>query len=85
VDVLKVAVPPLSVLEPKVVAPSLKVTVPVAVPDPGATAETVAVKVTDCPKTEGLAEAATAVVVLAVFTVCVRIEEVLVAKLELPP
>jgi hypothetical protein len=43
--------------------------VPVGVPDPGATALTVAVNHTIWPKTEGLAEEATAVVVLAVFTV----------------
>lgn len=85
VEVLNVAIPPLSVFEPKVVAPSLKVTVPVGVPDPGATALTVAVKVTDWPKTEGFADDATAVVVLSVFTICVRMEEVLVEKLELPP
>ena len=53
VEVLKAAVPPLSGAVPKVVAPSLKVTVPVGVPVPGATGLTVAVKLTDCPKTDG--------------------------------
>ena len=43
---------------PSVVAPSLKVTVPVGVPAPGA-CDTVAVKVTDWPKADGLAEEAT--------------------------
>jgi hypothetical protein len=38
------------------VEPSLKVTVLVGVPEPGATAVTVAVKVTAWPKTEGLTE-----------------------------
>jgi len=37
----------LSVPVPRTVVPSLKVTVPVGVPAPGATALTVAVKVTD--------------------------------------
>ena len=61
VEVAKVAVPLLSVPVPKVVAPSLKVTVPVGVPAPGADAVTVAVKVTDCKKTDGLAEEETVV------------------------
>jgi hypothetical protein len=52
-----------------VVVPSLKVTVPVGVPEPGATALTAAVNVTDWPNTEGLAEDTTAVLVLAAFTV----------------
>ena len=43
-------------------------TVPVAVPAPGETAATVAVNVTDCPKTEGVVEA-NAVVVVMVATV----------------
>ena len=83
-DVVKVAVPAVNVLAPNVVAPSLKVTVPIGVPDPGAVAATVAVKVTDWPNAEGLAEEATAVVVFAVFTVCVSAEEVLALK-PLPP
>ena len=41
---------------PSVVAPSLNVTVPVGVPAPGRSTVTVAVNVTDWPKTEGLAE-----------------------------
>jgi hypothetical protein len=45
--VLNVAVPPLSVPVPIVVRPSLKVTLPLGVPAPGAVALTVAVKVTD--------------------------------------
>ena len=51
--------PPLRVPVPKVVAPSLKVTVPEGVPTPGETAATVAVKMTGWPDTEGLGEAAT--------------------------
>jgi len=63
-----VAVPPDNVPVPSVVAPSRKVTVPVGV----ATVVlpvTVAVKVTLCPKTDGLADEATVVVVLAFVTV----------------
>jgi len=61
----KVAVPADRVPDPRRVAPSKKLTVPVAVPAPGETALTVAVKVTDCPKTEGLVEDVNTVVVLA--------------------
>jgi hypothetical protein len=55
-EVLNVAVSPLSVPVPKVVVPSMNVTVPVGVPAPGDTAATVAVNVTDWPKTEGFTE-----------------------------
>src|SRR5262249_59299478 len=61
-EVVNVALPPESVPVPNVVAPSLKVTVPVGVPAPGAVALTVAVKVTPWPDTEGLSEEVTAVV-----------------------
>src|SRR4051794_37481470 len=84
-DVLKVAVPPLSVPVPRELDPSLKVTDPVGVPAPGATAPTVAVKVTDWPKVEGLGAAESAVVVLAWLTVCITAPEVLVRKLLSPP
>src|SRR5579864_4449 len=47
------------------VDPSLKVTVPVGVPVAGATVLTVAVNVTDCPKTDGFALELTLVVVEA--------------------
>ena len=59
-------------------------TVPVGVPEPGATVVTVAVKVTDCPKHDGFNEDVTAVAVLALLTVCVRLAEVLVLKLASP-
>ena len=64
-----------SVTTPSMDAPSLNVTVPVAVPLPGETAATVAVKVTDWPKTDGLAELVNAVVVfvLALTTIPVAI------------
>ena len=63
--VVKVAWPALRVPVPRVVAPSLNVTVPVGVPLPGGAAVTVAVKVTAWPNTDGLPEAATAVLVSA--------------------
>ena len=81
---LKVAWPELRVFVPIGVAPSLNVTVPVGVPVPGAVAITVAVKVTDWPKTEGLTEEITTAVVLALLTVCVKLAEVLVLKLTSP-
>ena len=76
--------PELRVFVPIGVAPSLKVTVPVGMPVPGAVAITVAVKVTDCPKTEGLIDELTAVVVLALLTVCVKVDEALALKLPSP-
>ena len=81
---VNVAWPELSVFVPIGVAPSLKVTVPVGVPVPGAVAITVAVKVTACPKTEGLTDELTAVVVLALLTVCVKVDEALALKLPSP-
>ncbi len=65
--------------EPRLLPPSLNCTVPVAVPG-----VTVAVKVTDWPKTEGLLFEVTVVEVLAWFTVCVGKEPVLPAKLVSP-
>lgn len=84
-DVLKVAVPLMRVPVPSVVAPSLKVTVPVGVPVAGAVAETVAVNVTDWPDTDGFAELTATVVLPPLFTVWLRVEDVLVAKLVEPP
>jgi len=43
--------------------------VPVGVPLPAPAGVTVAVKVTDCPKTEGLAEDATALALALLLTV----------------
>ena len=45
--VVKIAIPPAKDLVPRVVAPSLNVTLPTGVPDPGDTTLTVAVKVTN--------------------------------------
>jgi len=56
--VTKVARPPLSLAVPKAVVPSRNVTVPVA-----AVGVTVAIKVTGCPKEDGLGEAERLVVV----------------------
>ena len=69
-EVVKVAMPPLSVPVPIGLPPSRNVTVPVGVPDPGATAETVAVKVTAWPKTDGFTDEVTVVVVSALLTTC---------------
>jgi len=87
--VLKVAWPLLRVPVPRMVVPSEKVTAPVGVPPvDGLTA---AVKVTDCPETEGFAEELTVVetlplplVVEATVTVCVRPVDVLPLKLPSP-
>ena len=66
VDVVNVAVPePSKVPDPSAVEPSMNVTVPVGIPEPGMLAVTVAVNVTDCPNTEGLAEEATAELVVS--------------------
>ena len=70
---------------PRMLEPSLKVTVPVGVPAPGLFAFTVAVKVTDCPDNDGLAEELTDVAVLAFFTVWVNALEVLPVKVASPP
>ena len=63
----------------------MKVTVPVGVPLLGATALTVAVNVTDWPKTEGFCEEVSVVVVLAWFTACESAADVLVVKFPSPP
>src|ERR1700680_1084423 len=64
--------------------PSWKSTVPVGVPEPGALAVTVAVKVTLCPDAEGLTDELNAVVVTAWLTTCVSGAEVLGLKLASP-
>ena len=48
---------------PNDVEPSRNVTVPVGIPEPGASAVIVAVNVTDWPKTDGFADEATTDVV----------------------
>jgi hypothetical protein len=83
--VVKRALPAFSVPVPKTAAPSLNVTLPEGVPAPGLTTATVAVKATDWPETDGLAEEVTTVVVLARLTTWVVAELVLVLKLASPP
>jgi hypothetical protein len=69
-DVANVACPdPSSVPVPRVVAPSLNVTIPVGVPLPGEFTVTVAVNVTNWLNAEGFAPELTAVVVFALLTV----------------
>ena len=73
--VLTLAVPPESGAV-RVGPPEMtKVTVPVGVPEPGGTGATVAVKVTDCPNTEGSGDEVTVVVVGTRLgsTVCVSV------------
>lgn len=72
-DVLYVALPLLIVPVPRVVEPSLKVTVPVA-PE-----VTVAVNITDEPAVEGFKDDAKLTEEAALLTVCVSAEEVLAA------
>jgi hypothetical protein len=67
--VINVALPELKVAVPSVEAPSRNVTLPVGIPVLGATALTVAVKVTDWPNTDGFAELVTVVELLAMLTV----------------
>jgi len=76
----EVAEPEVSVIaEPMALPLSKNWTVPVAVE-----LLTVAVKVTDWPKSEGFTEDAKAVVVLALLTTWLTTELVLVTKLESP-
>ena len=71
--------------EPKLVPSILNCTVPAVVPAPGDTAATVAVKVTGWPKTDGLRDGDTVVVVAAWLTVCDRADDALSLKLVSPP
>src|SRR5262245_11060529 len=65
---------------PRTTLPSWNVTVPVGVPAPGATVDTVAVKVTAWPVTAGLTDDPRVSVVAAGLTVTVVAAEVLAAK-----
>ena len=71
--------PSTATLEASTVLPSIKVTVPTGVPP---LEVTVAVKVTDCPKTEGLGDELTVVVVANVFCTVCTVLPLLVAKTE---
>ena len=71
--------------QPAIVTPAaVKFTVPVRVPDAGAIAETVAVKVTLAPVLEGLTDETSAFEVMPWFTVCARVAEVEPVKLPSP-
>jgi hypothetical protein len=72
VAVLYVAFPLLIVPVPSVVVPFLNVTVPVAVE-----IESVAVKVTELPYVDGFNEEVSVTVGVALFTVCVSADDVL--------
>jgi hypothetical protein len=63
----EVAEPEVRATVPREVEPSKNSTVPVAVPTPGETALTLAVKVTDSPKTVGFVEDVNAEVVFALM------------------
>src|SRR5690242_7628405 len=70
---------------PSLVAPSLKVTLPVGAPALGGAAATVAVKVTVWPAVAGFAAEVSLAVTAALLTVCVTGEAaLLVVKLESP-
>jgi hypothetical protein len=80
--VLNAATPLLSAFDPSVTVPSLNVTPPVGVP---AVEVTLTVNVTDCPYVDGFSDEIIAeVVVAALFTVCVRIGDVLPVKFVSP-
>ena len=83
--VVNVALPLATGPLPSAVVPSMKFTLPVAAPAVDAPAETVAVKVIDCPNADGVTEELTAVVVATLLTTWVRAWlEVLVVKLASP-
>ena len=82
--VVTLPTPLVSVAVPSEVVPLKNWMVPVGVPAPGLTACTVAVKVTDCPKTGVVVEGTSVVVVLACATAMPVTGEVLAAKLESP-
>jgi hypothetical protein len=82
-EVVNVAIPELRLAVPRTEPPSRNVTVPVGVPEPGATGETWTVNVTACPPEEGFTDDEIAVVVPG-STTCVSEVEVLVAKFESP-
>src|SRR5262249_14259719 len=69
---------------PRITLPSMKVTVPVGVPAPGATAATVAVKVTPWPVTAGLSDEPSVTAVAAGMTVTAAASDSLSAKLPGP-
>ena len=83
-EVVKAAVPFDTIWVPRVVVPSRNVTVPVGVPSAGATAETVAVKVTGWPGWDGFAEEVSATDVLPWLTTWVSAVDVALVKFVSP-
>ena len=83
-EVVSVALPADRLAVPSVAAPSKNVTVPVGVPKAGATAVTVAVNVTACPRADGFSDDVTVVELAPRFTVCVSAAEVLALKFVSP-
>ena len=71
-------------VDPRVVVPSLKVTVPLGAPAPGATTLTDAVNVTVWPNTDGFGEELSEVTVLSLLTTWLTTVEVLAVKLPSP-
>jgi hypothetical protein len=82
VDVGKLALPAFSVFVAKAVLPFMKATFPVGVPL--TCGKIVAVKVTGFPCTDGLADETNAVLLVALFTTCETVAEVLPVKLASP-
>jgi hypothetical protein len=80
VEVLYVAFPTLSATVPRAVFPSMKVTDPVA-----ASGSPPAVKVTDDPYVDGLADEASVTLVFCSLTVCVNADDVLPLSFVSPP
>ena len=83
--VAKTAEPPLSGALPRLVLPLLNVTAPVAVPPYCPVPVTVAVKLTDCPTTEGFTDEVNVVEEPALFTTWLTAVEVLPVKFASPP
>ena len=79
-EVVNVACPPLNAPTPRVAVPSRKVTVPVGVPEAGATTVTVAVSVRGWPVIPGFGDAVTEVMVVPWLTVWLSAVDVLEAK-----
>src|ERR1043166_1437156 len=79
-EVISVAWPDTSALVTSAVAPSRKITLPVGVPEPGGTAATVAVNVTDCPNTDGFTEEFSVVDAADLLTTWVKLVETLLVK-----
>ena len=80
----KVAWPLARLALPSEVLPSMKVMLPLGVPAPGATAVTMAVKVTAWPDTVWLAEEVSVAAVVALLMICPSAVVLLEAKLVLP-